>query len=473
MGSEIHKSVYTEEDYVTFEKAWLAELEFVKGLFAKGSALFSDAYRLGYELEACILDESNQPAPCNKAILEELNSSEFTNELANYDLEINGSVFDLDSATTVKLQEDLSALWQMADRAARKFHTRLGLFGVFPNLKPEHFDRERYQSQMMRYTMASQRIHELRHESIKLLFAGEDIVSLQRNDVMSEALSTSLQIHFQVPFEKSAAYYHAALLASVIMVGVGANSPLVMGKRAWHESRIPIFEQSVDARDKERREHGDEKRVHFAHGYIDSWLDLFEQNREFKILFPEVIEEKREKLHHFNLHNGTIWRWIRPIISQDREGKWTLRLELRILPAGPTLVDMEANIWFFIGIMEGLVSSGSDLTKIPFEQLKKDFYRVAKAGLESRFHEPLQGKECDLHEWILSEGMPLAGNGLNTLNVKDTERYLEIIRLRVKRQQNGAIWQLRHFEKYQSIEKLVKEYMNHFEHNIPIHEWSL
>ncbi|MFT7823675.1 MAG: hypothetical protein ABXS92_02825 [Sulfurimonas sp.] len=197
MGSEIHKSVYTEEDYAAFEKAWLTELEFVKGLFAKGSTFFSNAYRLGYELEACILDENNQPAPCNKAILEELNASEFTNELANYDLEINGSVFELDSATTVKLQEDLSALWQMADRAARKFHTRLGLFGVFPNLQPEHFERERYQSQMMRYTMASQRIHELRHESIKLLFAGEDIVSLQRDDVMSEALSTSLQIHFR------------------------------------------------------------------------------------------------------------------------------------------------------------------------------------------------------------------------------------------------------------------------------------
>ncbi|MFT7823674.1 MAG: hypothetical protein ABXS92_02820 [Sulfurimonas sp.] len=150
-----------------------------------------------------------------------------------------------------------------------------------------------------------------------------------------------------------------------------------------------------------------------------------------------------------------------------------MRLELRVLPAGPTLTDMEANIWFFIGMMEGLVSSGSDLTKIPFEQLKKDFYRVAKAGLESRFHDPLQGKECDLQEWILSEGMQLAGNGLNTLKVKDTERYLEMIRSRVKRRQNGAVWQLKHFEKYHSIKKLVKEYMNNFEHNIPVHEWRL
>jgi gamma-glutamyl:cysteine ligase YbdK (ATP-grasp superfamily) len=473
MGSEIQKDLYTEDDYNAFEKAWLSELAFVKMLFTQGSQVFSEQYRLGYELEACILDSHNQPAPCNKSILDDLDSPEFTTELANYDLEINGSVFLLNASTPLQLDEDISSLLQKAQNSAHKFNARLGLFGVFPSLKSEHFDRERYQSEMRRYTLASKRMQELRHESIKVLFHGEDEVSLERDDVMSEALSTSLQIHFQVPFSKSVAYYHAALFVSVVMVGIGANSPLVLGKRAWHESRIPIFEQSVDVRDKERREHGDEKRVHFAHGYIDSWFDLFEQNRDFKIIFPDVKDEPVEHLHHFNLHNGTIWRWIRPIIGRDKDGKWTLRLELRVLPSGPTLLDVEANLWFFIGLMEGVVSEKIDIMKIPLGTLKDDFYHVAKCGLESDFHDPVKGEKVNLKEWILNEGITLAKKGLDHLGIEDIDGQVETIKQRTLSGQNGAVWQLKHFEKYGNIDKLVEDYMNYFEQNIPVHRWDV
>ena len=232
-------------------------------------------------------------------------------------------------------------------------------------------------------------MNELRHESVKILFHGKDTVSLEKDDVMLEALGTSLQIHLQIPFDQATAYYHASLLASVVLLGFGANSPLVLGKRAWHESRIAIFEQSVDTRDKIRRAHHEETRVHFAHGYIDSWLDLFEQNKMFKIIFADVKKKPESDLHHFNLHNGTIWRWVRPILDKDKDGKHTLRLELRVLPSGPTLIDTQVNIWFFIGLIQGLVISKTDIRKIPFETLKDDFYTVAKGGLDSDFHAPL------------------------------------------------------------------------------------
>ncbi|MFT7879097.1 MAG: hypothetical protein ABXS91_01775 [Sulfurimonas sp.] len=473
MGSEIHKEAFTEQDYRAFENAWLSELEFIRQLFAEGSELFSESQRLGYELEACILDADYQPAPINQKVLSELDASLFTNELANYDLEINGSIFPLGPSTPSELRENMNELFGKADNAAGKFNTHLGLFGVFPKLMPKHFDPAHYQSEMVRYTLASQRIHELRHESIKLLFHGQDEIKLQRDDVMSEALCTSLQIHFQVPFSLATEYYHAALIASVIMVGVGANASLVLGKRAWHESRIPIFEQSTDARDRERREKGDERRVHFAHGYIDSWLDLFEQNKAFRVLFPDVVDEPVEKLYHFNLHNGTIWRWVRPIISQGKDGKWELRMELRVLPAGPTLVDTEANLWFFIGLIEGLVKSGRDLTMIPFEVLKDDFYQIAKRGMEHTFHEPLEGKSVVLNEWISHTGLNLAKEGLASLGVKEIHPYLDIIQARASNGQNGAVWQLKHFEKYKNINKLVEDYMKNFEADTPVHLWSL
>jgi gamma-glutamyl:cysteine ligase YbdK (ATP-grasp superfamily) len=473
MGAEISKREFTEQDFIAFKKAWLSELAYVKVLFDKGAEIFSNKFRIGYELEACILNSSNLPEPINKKILDDINSPFFTNELAKYDLEINGNIFELDGEAPKKLDKDLRLLWQQAQDSAKKFNAKLGLFGVLPSLKFEHFNQALYQSDMHRYTLVSQRMKELRHEPIKVLFHGEDEVSLQKDDVMLEALGTSLQVHFQIPFDEAVEYYHASLLASVVLLGFAANSPLVLGKKAWHESRIAIFEQSVDTRDKQRRDHGDETRVHFAHGYIDSWLDLFEQNKEFKIMFADIQNRPVSDLHHFNLHNGTIWRWIRPILDKDKDGKHTLRLELRVLPSGPTLIDIQTNIWFFIGLIQGLVRSGINLSKIPFSKLKDDFYSVAKTGFESEFHEPKNAKKVSLKEWILNDGLELAKVGLDSFGIDDEDKYLNIIEQRTSNGQNGASWQLEHFKKFGNIPKLMEDYMKNSEQNIPVHKWSL
>ncbi|HEY9190320.1 MAG TPA: hypothetical protein VIM88_05590 [Sulfurovum sp.] len=473
MGSEISDRTFTEQDFKAFEKALSNENMYVKRLFEKGADLFSNVFRVGYELEVCILTDSNLPNPINKQILDDLDSPLFTNELAKYDLEINGNVFELEDGAPEKLEKDLLSLWKEAEASAKKFNAKLGLFGVLPSLKHEHFNKALYQSDMHRYTVVSQRIKKLRHENVKILFHGEDEVSLQKDDVMFEALGTSLQIHLQIPFDQAVEYYHAALHASVVLLGFAANSPLVLGKRAWHESRIAIFEQSVDTRNKRRREQGDEKRVHFAHDYIDSWMDLFEQNNAFKIIFADVKESPVSDLHHFNLHNGTIWRWIRPILGREKEGKYTLRLELRALPSGPSLIDTQANLWFFIGLIQGLVGSKINLTHIPFETLKNDFYTVAKRGLGSEFHEPIHREKTSLKEWILTEGLRLTKLGLDSFGIEHTEKYLDIIEQRTLTKQNGAAWQLAHFKKYHSIPDLMEDYMNYAAQNIPVHKWSL
>lgn len=473
MGSEINNRDFSQDDFENFSKAYKREIAYIKELFHQGGAIFSDEYRVGYELEVCILDSNNRPNPINKKILSTINSPLFTHELANYDLEINGNVFKVDADVLENLENDLSSLWSKAKKAVLKHNAKLGLFGVLPSLEFRHFDKDKYQSDMHRYTLFSQRIRELRAESVKILFHGKDEVALEKDDVMLEALGTSLQVHLQIPFDKAVAYYHASLIASIVLVGFGANSPLVLGKRAWHESRIPIFEQSVDTRDKKRRDDGDEKRVHFAHDYIDSWLDLFDQNDLFKIIFADVRDTPQNRLHHFNLHNGTIWRWIRPILGEDKDGKHTLRLEFRALPSGPTLIDTHTNIWFFIGLVHGLVTSGMDLTKVPFEMLKNDFYTVAKHGLEAPFHEPEGAKKTALRDWILQEGLALCKHGLDAFGIKNTQKYLDVIKQRTLSGQTGAVWQLKYFEKYNSIEQLMGDYMKNAEKNIPVHEWEI
>ncbi len=469
MGSEIGRDEYRAAEYAEFEKRWLEELEFVRTLF-NDPANFSDERRVGYELEACLLDGDREPSPVNFTILDDLASGDFANELARYDLEINGGVFPLDDHAPQALSADMRGKWGQLQTSAAKFGVHAGLFGVLPNLRPEHFDRERYQSVMKRYTLFSKRLFQMRHESFHILFHGLDEVAFDREDVMGEALCTSVQAHLQVPLDRSVDYYHASLIASVVMVGIGANSPLVLGKRAWHESRIPIFEQATDSRDREGREHGDENRVHFAHGYIGSWRELFEQNRDFRVILPDITDDPPQKLHHFNMHNGTIWRWVRPIIAQESDGRWTLRLELRVLPSGPTLIDTEANVWFYIGLIEGLVAGGMDLTALPFGALRDDFYRIAKHGIGAHFHEPKAHKETILAEWIAQEGIELARTGLESLGIEGEET-LDIIRGRLS--QNGASWQLAHFDRYHDINKLMEDYMTNFDNDLPVHRWSL
>ena len=193
----------------------------------------------------------------------------------------------------------------------------------------------------------------------------------------------------------------------------------------------------------------------------------------FKIIFADVKETPVDELHHFNLHNGTIWRWIRPILGKDKNGSYTLRLELRVLPSGPTLIDSEANIWFFLGLIEGLVRSNIDITTLPFETLKDDFYSVAKEGLKSEFHEPMTIEKVSLKEWILNEGLALTKIGLDSFGIDNAETYMNIIRQRTLSGQNGASWQLQHYKTYNSIPKLMEDYMKNSEINIPVHRWSL
>jgi hypothetical protein len=53
----------------------------------------------------------------------------------------------------------------------------------------------------------------------------------------------------------------------------------------------------------------------------ESILECFEANRtRYPVLLPAVMDEPPESLAHLRLHNGTIWRWNRPLIGFDEQG---------------------------------------------------------------------------------------------------------------------------------------------------------
>ncbi len=470
MGNEICKDHFEQKDFLLFQQKLDQEMEFVRQLFANKS-FDNETRKLGYELELCLIDKTGAPSSCNKKVLDKADNPLFTVELATFNLEINGNAFLLTKSVFSKIEKNLANLYDQMEQAAASFDCAPVLFGVLPSLKLSHLDHNVYMSDMYRYRLLDQRLMEMRKRPVHLEIHGEDTLKIDKLDVMLEALGTSLQVHYQIPVDEAVDSYHAALWSSVAAIAVSANSPLVLQKKCWQESRIAIFKQAVDTRNKQETIDSIVPRVHFAKGYIKSWLEIFEDNDYYSPILPEVIDSAVEELHHFNFHNGTIWRWIRPILGLGVNGQYHLRLELRVVPSGPTLIDTMANMVFHVGLTEGLKLQPELLTNMPFSGLEQDFYQVARKGLSAKVSW-CNGKVGSMQNLLLSHIIPTAYQGLEKLGIESPESWLEIIEQRVKSGQTGSQWITQHWEKYQDEKLLVTSYLKSAKQNIPVHQWS-
>ncbi len=468
MGDEVNKDHFEEKDYELFLQKLDEEMDFVRQLF-RDQQFDNQTRKLGYELELCLVDGDGAPAPCNQEVLDSANNPLFTYELAKFNLEINGNVFDVTSELFERVDADLKSLYSQVEQSAKGCSVQTGLFGVLPSLEKKHLDGELYMSGLHRYHLLDRRLIEMRQRPVHMEIHGEDDLLLDQNDVMLEALSTSLQTHLQVPFDEAVDSYHAALWASMAVLAVGANSPLVLGKKCWQESRIAIFKQAVDTRNEQEVHDAIIPRVHFGKGYIDSWLELFEDNSYYSPILPETKDCAIDKLHHFNMHNGTIWRWVRPILGCV-DGIYHLRLELRVTPSGPTLIDTMANMVFSVGLLEGLKQSPEDLTRIPFEVLEQDFYRVARQGLEARVNW-CNGEMDSMQKLLLNHAIPVAATGLAKMGIESPEKWLDIIQARVTSGRTGADWILSFRKKNEDMNALVKAYLDNARNDTPVHLW--
>ena len=470
MGEEIQQDHFEQADYEQFQQKLERETEFVRSLFER-RAFDNSSRMLGYELELCLADRAGHPSKINTEVINAAGNPLFTTELARFNMEINGNPFPYEGNVFARVETDLITLMQQAETAAHSFDSQIGLFGVFPSVTREHLNPDGYMTELHRYNQLNRQLLKMRGRPILLQLDGEEQLVVEKSDVMLEALATSLQIHLQVPFDEIVPTYHAALWSSMLVLAATANSPLVLGKCCWQESRIGIFKQAVDTRNLQEIENHIVPRVHLGKRYIDSLLDLFEDNFYYSPILPEVIDRPLEDLHHLALHNGTIWRWVRPIIARNADGVYHLRLELRVAPAGPTLVDTLANIVFYVGLIEGLKTLGDDLTKVPYETLEADFYRAARDGLDATVHWH-DGRELPLQQILLDHALPLARASLGQAGIEDIDRRLDIIEARVRTKATGAAWISKHWKQSGDSAQLVCDYIAQAQTGQPVHRWQ-
>jgi hypothetical protein len=247
-----------------------------------------------------------------------------------------------------------------------------------------------------------------------------------------------------------------------------------LAKNLWAETHIPLFEQSVDLRGRSPDLH----RVTFGSGYAkESLFELLKENSEsYPALLPVLFDDPPDRYRHISLQNGTLWRWNRPLVGADENGRPHLRHETRGIPAGPTFLDSLVNVAFHVGLVFWLVENNWDVTpEIPFADAKANFYEAARHGLEAKFRWPGKG-EVAASALILDALLPAAREGLRLAHVAPSEAafFLGIIEARVKAEQTGATWQRRHFAANgKDVFRLMAAYASHHRSGLPVHQWAL
>jgi len=474
VGDEIERRYFDAEDFSEFRNRLDTETILLRELFSAGE--FSDRGDVaGFELEGWLVDERGDPVPDNEAYLEALDNPLVVPELAAFNVELNGSPTALTGRVFSRLHDELGATWNACRDAAEETGCHLVAIGILPTVGQSMLTSE-YMSSMVRYQSLNDRVMALRDgKALELRIEGESELTTTHHDVMLEAAATSFQIHLQCKPERSVRDFNASIIASAPMVAASANSPYLFGHALWDETRIPLFEQAVDVGGLYP------PRVSFGAGYVqESLLEIFEENqRDHLILIPAVRDEPPSKFSHVRFHNGTLWRWNRPLIGFDFDGRVHLRIEHRVVPAGPTIKDCIANAAFYFGLVRGFwLSARAPEEDLPFEVARENFYTAARYGLNSRPLWVRDGKltEISMRELILTDLLPMARRGLESEHIPRSEidDYLDVIAARVDSGQNGAAWQKRWVHLHGAdLHQLVSEYRERADAGQPVHSWKL
>ncbi len=489
MGREIDRTEITDDMIRRFTKAVLTDLLALEKMLEE-NILEEGVHRIGAEQELFLIDKHYQPFPIGTKVLEKLENSRFTTELALFNLEFNLEPIDWQpnclSLLHKKLKEQLSFL----EKPLKELNADFILVGILPTIDKSDLSLENM-TPLKRYFAINEAMTRLRGGSFTLYLKGADEIFITHDNILIEGVNTSFQVHFQVDPSNFANLYNLSQVTAAPLMAASTNSPLLFGKRLWRETRIAVFQQAIDTRLPGFGVRDRVPRVRFGSDWVhESILEIYREDiARFRTLLavevkenPLDILEKGEipKLEALSLFNGTVYRWNRACYGVYK-GKPHLRIELRIFPSGPTVVDEVANAAFWFGLIKGLQNYIGDVKKkFVFQDVRENFVAAARLGLKAQLTW-LDKKIVPAGELILKELLPLAREGLKARSIaqEDIDTYLGIVEERVKRQITGADWILDAYNglstKYPLGERLIyvtKGITINQKTDKPVHEWE-
>ena len=477
--------------------------KFVKQLLADVRALKymidndwfeSDITRIGAEQEMCLVNKKTlKPASIAMIALKKLKDHPWVEtELARFNLETNLTPRELTSSCLSDLEQENIQKLEIIRGKLGKLDTKLVLSGILPTLRLFHLDMENLTPKKRYFALMEAINKQLKGNSYELRLMGIDELLIKHDSPLLEACNTSFQVHLQVAPDEFVQMYNIAQTLAAPVMAIAANSPIVFGRRLWHESRIALFQQALDTRTSSYHMREQSPRVSFGNGWLkDSILEIYQEDiSRFRVLIAGDVEEDSlaciqdnevPKLRALQVHNSTVYRWNRPCYGISPNGKPHLRIENRVLPAGPTVLDEVANAAFWLGCMVGLADEVKDVRKkISWEDVRDNFGKAAKFGIDSKFtwFNDEKISAVDLAQVLI----PIARKGLKArkVDVSDIDRYLNIIEERAKLHTNGARWQLRAYTKLigetsrdEALSCLTASIIKNQELELPVHKWKL
>ncbi|GAU70978.1 hypothetical protein SSP35_25_00150 [Streptomyces sp. NBRC 110611] len=453
---------------------------------------------MGLEIELNLAGADGLPRMMNSQVLERIASCDFQTELAQCNLEVNILPHQLSGRVLDQLAEELRTGLGYAERKAREVAARIVMIGILPTLHATDLTAASI-SANDRYALLDEQMRAARGEDFALDIQGVEHLAARSPSIAPEAACTSVQLHLQVTPGRFAAVWNAAQAIAAVQIAVGANSPFLFGRELWRESRPPVFQQATDTRAPELQAQGVRPRTWFGERWIDSAYDLFEENlRYFPPLLPlcgpqeplRVLDEGGvPDLAELALHNGTVYRWNRPVYAVAN-GVAHLRVENRVLPAGPTVADVIANTAFYYGLVRALAEEPRPLwTRLPFAAAAHNFDTACRYGIDATLRWPRPGRnagsltEIPAVRLVRQELLPLAARGLDAWGVEpaDRDHYLAIVEERCRRRVNGASWQATafHHARSQGLDRdsalaaMTRRYSELMHTGQPVHTWPV
>ncbi|WP_367608250.1 glutamate-cysteine ligase family protein [Legionella sp. W05-934-2] len=477
MGQEISSSTFCRSDFEQFEQRLKRETDILSNWFAE-DVFDCNPLQIGVELEGWLIDKHGFPASKSEPMIAAVNDKNVVPELAKYNFEINTKAISLGHFCLDELYQDLKQVWQRCCNEANQLDVSAIAIGILPTVQQSMLVAENMYPCQRYYALEEEINFYRKGQPVMAEIQGIDHFQTSFYGLLLESVNTSLQIHVQICLADSVRMYNASQIIAAPMVAVSANSPYLFGNNLWCETRIPIFEQSTAIPHSKNGSQATYKRATFGQQFVaSSLMELFSENlHDNLILLPELSNEPEEQLHHLRLQNGTIWRWNRPLVGMDNPAKPNLRIEHRVNPAGPSMIDSIANVALFLGLLNYYARKEvPPETEITFETTASNFYRAAKDGLDCDLMW-LNQKQIDITTLLLEELIPNAKIGLKTLDFDQEliDYYLTIIEERVKRRLTGSQWQRKFIAKYgRDFNNMVYFYLDNQTQEIPVYQWNI
>lgn len=415
------------------------------GMFERGVS------RIGAEQELFLVDRSMRPASRSLELLEHLQDPRFTTEIAAFNLEINTDPLLFEGRCLATLEKDLNEVVSRTREVGAELGITPVLIGILPTIRKSDLELANL-TDRPRYAALNAALAKMRGGAFEFRIKGLDDLIIKHDNVLIEGCNTSFQVHLQVDMDDFASCYNIAQLIAAPVLAAGTNSPILFGRRLWRETRIALFQQAVDTRSSTDAIRERSPRVMFGTRWVDdSPLDLFRDDvTRFRVILGDEIDENPfEKLaageapglRALRLYNGTVYRWNRACYGIT-DGKPHIRIENRILPSGPTVIDEVSNAAFWLGLMKAGPEVFGDVRKrMMFDDARMNFVVAARLGLAAHF-QWLDGESLPAQKLIIDRLLPIARRGLERARIaaEDIDKYLNVIAERVASARTGSAW---------------------------------